>query len=141
MVTRQISEKLGRTSLMSLVTVAAMLAVSIPVLVSAERQHNHPGEACEVAGTATAAETPVKGDVATGGGSTLRAEDPVTGQMAPLPPQINGSLSTSGQGLVETQDAGGGRMVNVRGRFRSYMKVTRDDSGQISASCSHEPKP
>jgi hypothetical protein len=132
------SERLGHKRLISSVAFTAVLAVSMPVVVSAEARANNPVETCETAGRAMAGETPVKGDVAPGGGPALRVEDPVTGQMAPLPPGREESVSTSDEGLVETQDAGGGTMVDVRGRFRSYLKIIRDEAGQISASCSHE---
>jgi hypothetical protein len=134
------SERLGHKRLISIVAFAALWAVSMPFLASAEARANTPVGTCETAGRATAGETPVKGDVAPGGGPALRVEDPVTGQMAPLPPRMEESISTSDEGLVETQDAGGGTMVDVRGRFRSYMKVIRDEAGQISAACSHEEK-
>jgi hypothetical protein len=130
-------EKLRCTSLITTVAVTAILAVGIPFQVSAEKLHNTPVGTCDIAGTATAGETPTKGDVATAGGPTLRVEDPVTGQIAPLLSGTEASVSTSDEGLVETQDAGGGTKIDLQGRFRSYLKVTRDEAGQVSASCSH----
>lgn len=133
-------EKLGCTSLLNIVAVSAMLAASVPLQVAAEEVHNTAVGACDIAGTATAGETPAKGNVATARGPGLRVEDPVTGQIAPLPSGREESVSTSEEGLVETSDAGGGTMIDLQGRFHSYLKVTQDEAGQISASCSHGEK-
>jgi hypothetical protein len=133
-------EKLGCKPLLTIVAVTAMLAASVPFQVSAEELHDTAVGTCDTAGTATAGETPAKGDVATAGGPTLRVEDPVTGQIAPLPSGMEESVSTSEEGLVETPDAGGGTKIDLQGRFRSYLKVTRDEAGQVSASCSHGEK-
>jgi hypothetical protein len=133
-------ERLGHKLLISIVAFTAILAVSMPFPASAEALHNNPAGTCETAGRATAGGTAAKADAAPAGGPTLRVEDPVTGRIAPLPPAMEESVSTSDEGLVETQDAGGGAMIDVRGRFRSYMKVTRDGAGHISASCSLEEK-
>jgi hypothetical protein len=130
-------EKLGCKPLINIVAVTAILAVGMPFQVAAEQPHNTAGGMCDTAGTAAAGETPEKGDVASAGGPTLRVEDPVTGRIAPLPSGMEASVSTSDEGLVETPDAGGGTMVDLQGRFRSFLKVTRDEAGQISASCSH----
>jgi hypothetical protein len=135
-------KRLGHRPLISIVAVTVILAVSIALPVSAGALHNNPAGTPETADRATAGEPSATADGAMGGGPTLRVEDPVTGQIAPLPPGLamEESVSTSDEGLVETQDAGGGTMVDVRGRFRSYMRVTRDAAGQISASCALEEK-
>lgn len=133
-------EKLGCKPLMTIVAVTAIMAASIPLRGPAEELHNTAVGTCDTAGTATAGETPAKKDVATAGGPRLRVEDPVTGQIVPLPSGMEESVNTSEEGLVETPDAGGGTMIDLQGRFRSYLKVTRDEAGRLSASCSHGEK-
>jgi hypothetical protein len=128
----------GRTLVTVIGVVAIALTANIPVLGAAETPAANPVGVQETTGTATSAEAPMRTDVASGGGSALRVEDPVTGEIAPLAPTMQESISTSDEGLVEVPDAGGGTMIRLQGRFRSYMKVSRDASGQISAVCSDE---
>jgi hypothetical protein len=47
------------------------------------------------------------------------------------------AVSTSSEGLVETQDAGGGVTVDLQGRFRHFTTATKDEHGNISVSHSH----
>jgi hypothetical protein len=131
-------EKLAYKLLIGLVGLTAALVVSLPCRVSAETPLNKSVETCEIASEASIGEVGMKTDVPTEGRSTFRAEDPATGQMPPLPQGAEESVSTADEGLVETEDAGGGPMVDLRRHVRFYMKVTQDESGQISASCSHE---
>ena len=131
-------ETLGHKLLIGLVGLTAALVVSIPCRVSAETLHNKSVETCETATEASIGEKRMNTDVPTEGRSTLRAEDPATEQMTPLPQSLEESVSTADEGLVETKALGGGTMVDLRRRFRFYMKVTQDESGQISTSCSHE---
>jgi len=131
-------EKLAYKLLIGLVGLTAAMVVSIPSRVSAEALHNKSIETCEIASEASIGETGMKTDIPTEGRATLRAEDPVTGQMAPLPQGAEESVNTADEGLVETKDAGGGTMVDLRGRVRFYMKVTQAGPGQIAASCSDE---
>lgn len=68
-------------------------------------------------------------------------KDPETGEFTA--PQSSNALSvhalelnTSSEGLVETQAPKGGIMINLQGRFRSFMSATRDTNGNLSVSCS-----
>ena len=129
---------LGHKLLIGLVGLTAALVVSLPCRVSAETLHNKSVEMCEIAREASIGEIQMKAEIPPGGGAALRAEDPATEQMTPRLQSLEESVSTADEGLVETKALGGGTMVDLRRRFRFYMKVTQDESGQISASCSHQ---
>jgi hypothetical protein len=131
-------ETLGYKLLVGLVGLTAALLISIPSRVSAETQLNKSGKTCEIASEVNIGAIGMKADVPTEGRSTFRAEDPVTGRMIPRPQGAEESVSTADEGLVETKDAGGGPMVDLRGHVRSYMKVTQTGPGQSTASCSYE---
>lgn len=45
--------------------------------------------------------------------------------------------STSSEGLVEVDAPGGGKMVDLRGRFRMAYTATVDESGVVHAGCGH----
>ena len=68
-------------------------------------------------------------------------KDPETGEFTA--PQSSNALSahtlelnTSSEDLVETQAPKGGIMINLQGRFRSFMSATKDTNGKLSVSCS-----
>ena len=98
-------EKLAYKLLIGLVGLTAALVVSLPCRVSAETLHNKSVEMCEIASEASIGEIGMKTEIPTEGRATLRAEDPATGQMAPLPQGPEESVSTADEGLVETKDA------------------------------------
>jgi hypothetical protein len=68
--------------------------------------------------------------------------DPATGAFGEpppnlvLPPAIR-SLGSDAQALVETQSptAGGGVMVDLRGRFDAAITATVDDGGRVGTRC------
>jgi hypothetical protein len=76
--------------------------------------------------------------------------DPVTGKLVPPPaqtgpvlPQKEDPLSTSGEGLRETQGKTrhGGIKVDLQGRFRSTVTATVDADGKLKTQCLTEPEP
>jgi hypothetical protein len=73
--------------------------------------------------------------------------DPLTGEFTPAPSPsmetksdewLQNALRTSSQGLIEEPSpvAGGGIMVDLRGRFQNVFVAALDDSGGLSAACS-----
>lgn len=68
-------------------------------------------------------------------------KEPVPGTMPlPLPPTLRSALSTSHQGLVETQSLvpGGGVKVDLQGRFQSPVFATIDVNGKLKLQHLHE---
>ena len=77
-------------------------------------------------------------------------KDPTTGKigvppavmLAPqLPPTMEYAVSRSSKGLMEVQDTGGGIMVDLQGRFRSFVTATKGANGKILISCSPSINP
>jgi hypothetical protein len=69
-------------------------------------------------------------------------KDPETGEFtttndsSDVPSAHALEVNTSSEGLVETQAPKGGIMINLQGRFRSFMSATKDANGKLSVSCS-----
>ena len=72
--------------------------------------------------------------------------DPVTGKITSPPPgqvapeqsaELQNSLSTSSEGLVEVQSpvAGGGIILDLKGRFQDAMVGTIEADGKVTAEC------
>lgn len=77
-------------------------------------------------------------------GSQKIYRDPVTGEFTAPPPQLPTPAVPAPQRLVtppaplmQTPSAapGGGVMMDVGGRFRSYTSATKDENGEIGIHC------
>lgn len=75
--------------------------------------------------------------------------DPDTGRIGPVPPGVSTpettesarAASTSGEGLSEEASPveGGGYVVDLAGRFRSFSEAHLDEEGHLSTDCTTEP--
>lgn len=81
------------------------------------------------------------------GTSGMRAfKDPQTGRFT-VPQSSNAlsahalELNTTSEDLVEMQAPKGGIMIDLQGRFRSFMSATRNKNGNLSVSCSQAHTP
>lgn len=82
-----------------------------------------------------------------GGASGMRLYiDPKTGELLEAPPQgaevqmsqeAMEPFSTSPVGLVQENAPGGGKMVNLRGRFQQAFTAAIDESGAVVFDCGH----
>jgi hypothetical protein len=139
--------RLRRELLISIVALTAVLVLGMWSAVSAESPQSNPtgGQATtSKAGVGEAAAETIT--VPVGAPALQVYRDPVTGEIGPpptsepslqVPPAMEEAVSTSSEGLVETQDAGGGVMVDLQGRFRHFTTATKDEHGNISVSHSH----
>lgn len=88
---------------------------------------------------------------AANGAPGMRAyKDPKTGKLGPPPPsersskaslEMDRAVSTESEDLVEVPSPvpGGGVMVDLKGRFQSHTKATKDAEGEVTIDCIVEP--
>jgi len=87
-----------------------------------------------------------KGESAPAAGSAMRVyRDPVTGEFSSPPPEAlppsvlpSDREATSTAPLPEMQETaveGGGMKLDLQGRFRNYMSVTKDAEGNATVQC------
>ncbi len=102
----------------------------------------------ESARTSTAPSVAMEAQAPTGQAPTGKGmriyKDPVTGEFKEPPPEAAQRFQVPSQKAVESREplvvkpsavSGGGVEVDVRGRFLSYSKATKDADGKISIHC------
>lgn len=76
--------------------------------------------------------------------------DPTTGEFLQAPPpgahvqmseEQMAPFSTSASGLIEEDAPGGGKMVNLKGRFQQGFTARIDQSGAVVYECGHSDHP
>ena len=75
--------------------------------------------------------------------------DPVTGEFTAPPPETeapSAPVSNREAVSIETMPTmqelaieGGGTLIHLQGRFRSYMSATKDSEGKITVHCNDKP--
>jgi hypothetical protein len=71
-------------------------------------------------------------DAATG---EFREAAPATATAAEVDPAVEAALSRSTEGLVEVDAPGGGKMVDLQGRFQHTYVATMGDDGVLTVEC------
>lgn len=83
-------------------------------------------------------------------GATSRVyRDPVTGEFTSPPPEatapsvpVSTRESVSTEPVPTTQETaieGGGKLLHLQGRFRSYTSATKDAAGKVTVHCDDKP--
>lgn len=75
--------------------------------------------------------------------------DPVTGEFTPPPPEakvptapasIREAVRTEpAPATKETAVEGGGALIHLQGRFRSFLSATKDPEGKVTVHCNAKP--
>lgn len=100
--------------------------------------------------TATESGAAKTGEPSSAAGAASRVyRDPVTGEFTAPPPEakvpsapvsIREAVGTEpAPAMQETAIEGGGTLIHLQGRFRSYASATKDSEGKITVHCNDKP--
>lgn len=115
------------------VLLAALLA--LPVAAGGDRIQNNPSPSTESTPAFSAGQVLILDGSAGKNGSGPAAVD--------IEAVLGDAISTSADGLVVENSPvpGGGKMVNLQGRFQNAMTISVDENGNVSTPCiSGSPK-